>query len=192
MSQSRSESCSNIIRIPDNQRLRLTVHSLDSNCLGSYSQYSYDWLEIHDGINQGKPLIRKRLCDEFAMKPFTSISNELLVRFESETYGERIGYNITIEKGIMLQLSLSIAKFDKFKKILTYLNMSTEFAHLYLASKCFCEHKIGFSKNNGIMCEKNGGLERHTYCTDDEWCIGATDKIEATYHVESLCVKGNY
>ena len=114
MSQSRSESCSNIIRIPDNQRLRLTVHSLDSNCLGSYSQYSYDWLEIHDGINQGKPLIRKRLCDEFAMKPFTSISNELLVRFESETYGERIGYNITIEKGIMLQLSLSIAKFDKF------------------------------------------------------------------------------
>ena len=70
--------------------------------------------------------------------------------------------------------------------------MSTEFAHLYLASKCFCEHKIGFSKNNGIMCEKNGGLERHTYCTDDEWCIGATDKIEATYHVESLCVKGNY
>ena len=76
--------------------------------------------------------------------------------------------------------------------MLTYLNMSTEFAHLYLASKCFCEHKIGFSKNNGIMCEKNGGLERHTYCTDDEWCIGATDKIEATYHVESLCVKGNY
>ena len=60
-----------------------------------------------------------------------------------------------------------------------------------IASKCFCEHKIGFPTENGILCEKNGKLYKETYCADDEWCIGATDITSATYAVASLCVKGN-
>ena len=94
----RFELCANIIRIEDAQRLRLTIQSLDPDCL---TKPSSDWLEILDGNNERSPLIRNRLCDDLALKPFTSKSNELLIRFESHTYGARSGYNITIKKGII-------------------------------------------------------------------------------------------
>ena len=62
-----------------------------------------------------------------------------------------------------------------------------------VASKCYCENKIGSGdyQRNGIICEEDGRRHRHTYCADDEWCIGATDSTNATYEVDSLCVKGN-
>ena len=64
---------------------------------------------------------------------------------------------------------------------------------LILASKCFCEHKIGAPdlKQNGITCEKNGKPHSYNYCADNEWCIGATDSSSTTYEVDSLCVKGS-
>ena len=92
------ELCANIIRIKDAHRLRLTIQSLDPDCL---TKSSSDWLEILDGNNERSPLIRNRLCDDLALKPFTSKSNELFIRFESHTYGARSGYNITITKGII-------------------------------------------------------------------------------------------
>ena len=46
--------------------------------------------------------VKKKLCEEeIALKPLTSTSNELLIRFDSQTYEERMGYNMTIEKGII-------------------------------------------------------------------------------------------
>ena len=101
LTQTRYERCSSMVRGTNNEKLRLNVQSLDINCLKTYS---YDWLEIFEGTNASQPLIRKRLCEENALKPFTSTSNELFIRFESEVYGDRMGYNITIEKGIMFLL----------------------------------------------------------------------------------------
>ena len=65
---------------------------------------------------------------------------------------------------------------------LSYLN--------YLASKCFCENKNGFPEKNNILCENNGHFKRHTECKSDEWCVGPTKVVDATYSIESLCVKG--
>ena len=78
--------------------MRVRIESLDQNCLGKVSS---DSIEILDPY-QSTPLIRKKLCeDEIALKPLTSTSNELLIRFDSQTYEERMGYNMTIEKGII-------------------------------------------------------------------------------------------
>ena len=93
----RYELCSNIIRISDDHRLRVTIENLDPNC---FRKYSSDWLEMF-GSNLSTPLFRKRLCEETTLKPLTSISNELLIRFESHTHGSRKGFKLTIEKGII-------------------------------------------------------------------------------------------
>ena len=42
-----------------------------------------------------------------------------------------------------------------------------------------------------MICEQNGRPLRNTSCADDEWCIGATNSTNATYEIDSLCVKGN-
>ena len=95
------ELCSNMIRIKEDQRLRVTIQSLNPNCFGKISS---DWIEIHD-YNQNRSLIRKRLCEEAALKPFTSMSNELFIRFDSQTYGVRTGYTMTIERGMFYPLN---------------------------------------------------------------------------------------
>ena len=99
LSPPRYDICSNTIRVKEGQRLRIMIQSLDPNCLGKVTS---DWIRMILS-NQSTPLIRKKLCDEIAPKPFTLMSNasrELLIRFKSQTYGERFGYNLTIEKGI--------------------------------------------------------------------------------------------
>ena len=97
------EICSNMIRVKEGQRLRIMIQSLDPNCLGKVTSDSIEMILS----NQCTPLVQKKLCDDIAPKPFTlmsNASNELLIRFESQTYGERFGYNMTIEKGIICPL----------------------------------------------------------------------------------------
>ena len=94
----RYELCSNIVRVKEGQLLRVRIESLDQNCLGKVSR---DSIEILDPY-LSTPLMRKKLCEEeIALKPLTSTSNELLIRFDSQTYEDRMGYNMTIEKGML-------------------------------------------------------------------------------------------
>ena len=79
----------------DEHRLRVTIQSLDPNCVGKYRS---DWIEVFDSSHSTR-FLRKKLCHESALKPFTSISNELFIRFESHTYST-MGYKLKIHKGI--------------------------------------------------------------------------------------------
>ena len=81
--------------------MQITIQTLDPNCLGKETS---DWIEMR-GSNESVPSIRKKLCKEVALKPFTSVSNELLIRFESQTYNVKIRYNMTIEIGIICPLN---------------------------------------------------------------------------------------
>ena len=42
-----------------------------------------------------------------------------------------------------------------------------------------------------MICEEGRELRKHTYCADDEWCIGPTNSTNSIYRVDSLCVKVN-
>ena len=101
MTHPRNEFCSNLIKAKEGQRLQIRIQTLDPNCLGKETS---DWIIIR-GSSERIPSIRKKLCKEVALKPFTSVSNELLIRFESQTYDVKIRYNMTIEIGIICRLN---------------------------------------------------------------------------------------
>ena len=51
--------------------------------------------------------------------------------------------------------------------------------------------KNGGLKENGIVCEKNGTIDKIGNCKSDEWCVGNVTENYST-RLSQFCKKGNY
>ena len=59
-----------------------------------------------------------------------------------------------------------------------------------VVKRCFCEHTNGPPGRNGLICEEDGGFKRGPECTSQEWCVGVTNRVNATNRRDELCKKG--
>ena len=63
--------------------------------------------------------------------------------------------------------------------------------HMHVATKCFCENEIGSAfGGNGVICGLENQFSKFKNCKPDEWCIGPTNEVNATFSLEFLCRKG--
>ena len=53
--------------------------------------------------------------------------------------------------------------------------------------RCYCESTSG---GKGIVCEKNGNMEKIGTCNSNEWCTGIVTENYST-RTSQFCVKGN-
>ena len=57
----------------------------------------YDWVEIHDGMNENDPLIGNRLCGAKRPAPIVSSGNTLFMHFHSDNRGSAKGFKVRAE-----------------------------------------------------------------------------------------------
>ena len=60
---------------------------------------------------------------------------------------------------------------EDFKGIIS----SRQIGGLFSVYKCHCEHADGWNPQNGIMCGREGNVERVSYCAEWETCTGTTE-----------------
>ena len=72
--------------------------------------------------------------------------------------------------------------------------MSKRFTNIFQSQdnvRCQCESKNGDGEVKGIVCEKNGTIEKIGSCNSNEWCTGNVTENYSTRRSQ-FCAKGNH